>query len=194
MSSVLDVSTNKLIQHIPSPSLSSSRRVQQRQQYASRMAVDIANETINGLNVLSSSLSAPFHDITPPLPSSNSHARHQHQLQSSTQQRLHQRIYHSSQRFCRGLRGVGCDEIYDDTYYDHSSNIEYSSAAVPPRMVDAAIVSLPAEAGTADLLSVLPPHLRTIYANPKLLVAPPAVRIVVHLCVNLHNILHYFNE
>src|ERR1700687_2703697 len=64
--------------------------------------------------------------------------------------------------------------LFDQSIIDHG----YNSAVTPPRNIRADMVSLPAAAGTANLLDVLPPHLRAIYSNPSLLVQPPAVQLV----------------
>ena len=52
------------------------------------------------------------------------------------------------------------------------------SAATPAKNISASLVSLPAVAGTADMLSVLPPHLAAVYAQPQSLLLPPVVPLV----------------
>jgi hypothetical protein len=110
----------------------------------------------------------------------------QHQLQPVTINRLHDRIYNASTRFCRLKTGRGVhNEVFDDAYTSHDlrlgmldqdiNNHGYIGVA-PPRMVDAAMISLPQHAGTAQLLDVLPPHLRAVYPTP--LLQPPATKLV----------------
>ena len=103
-----------IIPHIPTPSLSASRRVQQRQPFPSHQYVSLSNQQITALNQLGASFrpssddtnascssifpssltSATADTIAPsyvkPLPSSSSH-------------RVHRVVYSSSQRYCRHL-------------------------------------------------------------------------------------------
>jgi hypothetical protein len=184
MTPLMDMAPVDMIPHIPPPSTSTSRRVQQRQQYPSRITVDLANEAITGLNKLSVSLSAPINDITSDLPPIKCQARQPHQLQPSTVHRLHSRVYHACKRF-RRLQSGDRTEVFDDSYlsndldsFDQNINDHGYSAVAPPRMIQSSIVSLPQHAGTASLLDVLPPHLRAVYSNPSLLLQPPATKLV----------------
>jgi hypothetical protein len=78
-----------------------------------------------------------------------------------------------------GEGNVAIDELdkYDYNNTSVPTDFGYSSPA-PARMIRASDVSLPVQAGTADLLSVLPPHLGLIYSTPSLLLQRPAVKLV----------------
>lgn len=80
-------------------------------------------------------------------------------------------------------------EVFGDSYYYNPTVLDsidqeiidhgYHDATIaPPRNIIAAKVSLPAVAGTANLLDVLPPHLRDVYSNPLLLRQPPCTKLV----------------
>lgn len=186
MPSPLNTPPIGMLAPIPIPPFSNSRRIQQRQRYPSRTAVDTSNEVISAINLLSASLSSPLTDMTQsPAPYKTDNPHH---LQPVTINRLHDRVYHASTRFCRLKKGRGVhNEVFDDAYTSHDlrlgmldqdiNNHGYIGVA-PPRMVDAAMISLPQQAGTAQLLDVLPPHLRAVYATPSLLLQPPATKLV----------------
>ena len=161
--------------HIPPPSTSTSRRVQQRQRFPSRLTVDLANQTLTALNQVSSILDSD--DIH------SANARQPHQLQPSTIHRCHSRVYHACARFRRHSSGDGSSPIDDSSIYNHldlinsnggPSGLTMSSA--PSRRIIADVVSLPSVAGTAELLNVLPPHLSSVYSDPTRLLQPPSTR------------------
>jgi hypothetical protein len=87
---------------------------------------------------------------------------------------------------CRRLSTVRGDRhtIDDSTIfndldkYDHNINDHGYTAPQPSLMISSEKVSLPSQAGTAELLSVLPPHLSAIYSKPESLLCPPAVPLV----------------
>jgi hypothetical protein len=164
---------------IPFPSTSRSRRVQQRQPYPAPMTVDLSNQVLTALNHMSVSLSSP--DLLADLPSI---ANARQPLQQSTISRCHDRVYHACQRFRRHSSGDGNSTIDDSSIFndldkfDHNITDHGYSSPAPARMITAAKVSLPQQAGTADLLSVLPPHLQMVYSKPSLLLRPPAVKVV----------------
>jgi hypothetical protein len=56
---------NGVIPYLPTPSLSRSRRVQQRQQYQSHRCVAMANEAISALNHLATSFVGTSDHISP---------------------------------------------------------------------------------------------------------------------------------
>jgi hypothetical protein len=166
---------------IPSPTSSSSRRVQQRQSYPARMTVDLSNQVLTALNHMSVSLSS--HKLLADLPTTDANARQP--LQQSTITRCHDRVYNACQRFRRlslcGGRNTTIDDsmIFNDLdKYDHNINDHGYTAPQPALMISSDKVSLPSQAGTADLLSVLPPHLSAIYSNPQRLLRPPVVPLV----------------
>ena len=161
--------------HIPPPSTSTSRRVQQRQQFPSRLTVDLANQTLTALNQVSSILDSD--DIH------SANARQPHQLQLSTIHRCHSRVYDACARFRRHSSGDGSSAIDDSSIYNDldlinsnggPSGLTMSSA--PSRRIIADVVSLPSVAGTAELLNVLPPHLSSVYSDPTRLLQPPSTR------------------
>ena len=130
--------------YIPSPSLSSSRRVQQRQAYPARMTVDLSNQVLTALNHMSVSLSSQEVLSDLPLPI-NANARQP--LQPSTIQRCHDRVYHACQRFRRlsGNRSPVNDttilnelDKFDPGLHDHGY-----SATKPALMISSDKVSLP---------------------------------------------------
>jgi hypothetical protein len=166
---------------IPAPTLSSSRRVQQRQRYRSHDTVNIANQTITAINQLATSFQQPV-----PSPF-NLQRTSIAPLPSATSQRIQQRIYAAADRYRRHLQSSSVDislpqnSHRSDSHHEHfhrmassfdhlthnSSDISY--ATPPPAMfIKAAAVSLPLASGTADLLSILPPHLVGTYSDPSL--------------------------
>ena len=174
-----------LLPPIPPPSSSSSRRVQARQPFRSPSVVASANQVIAAINHVAVSLSSPesLSLLTAP------YANARHQLQHPTVHRCHQRIYHAAQRFCRhdtsvssrGGRGDIDSTLNDLDAFSRDINLHGHSGYISPepfRNISASQVSLPAVAGTADLLSVLPPHLAALYSQPQSLLRPPAVSLV----------------
>ena len=159
------------------PQHSSSRRVQQRRQFPSSITSQLTNQTITALNQLSNScninpkpslslLSSP--DTIPP-------ASQRHQLQPPTIHRCHQHIYDSCAYFRRHSSGDRSSAI-DDSSILNDLSFGYSSP-VPVKTLVADKVSLPAVAGTAKLLEVLPPHLAALYSKPKQLLVPPVTSL-----------------
>ena len=184
-----------LIPPLPTPYPSTSRRVQQRLQFQSRLTVDLANQVIPALNEMAVSLSHSSSSPSSAEPSSgfiaaassilssfNANARQQ-PLQPSTIDRCHARLYEACARFrrrSRGDRSIVIDDqssLNDLDKFDHNINDHGYSSPAPARLIRAMDVSLPSQAGTADLLSVLPPHLAAIYRTPSLLLHRPAVKL-----------------
>src|SRR6185436_1157342 len=71
----------------------------------------------------------------------------------------------------------------DHTGHSNFTPVSYVPQPTSAMPIVAASVSLPAQAGTADLLSLLPPTLRAAYSSPQLLLrqeaggsTPPAAR------------------
>lgn len=165
-----------LLPLIPTPSSSSSRRIQQRQPYSARMSVALSNQVLTALNHMSVSLSSP--KLLANLPSSQ-HQANARQQQHSTISRCHDRIYHACQRFRRLSCGDRHSVIDDSTMfndldkYDHNINDHGYTAPRPALMITASKVSLPDHAGTAELLNVLPPHLQAVYSNPQCILRRP---------------------
>ena len=71
---------------------------------------------------------------------------------------------------------------FDDIDATINVNTDTYLPSAPPRMIEAAKVSLPPQAATAALLDVLPPHLRAVYSQPSLLLQPPVVKVVNKKC------------
>ena len=173
-----------LLPHIHPPSSSSSRRVQQRQPFRSPSIVASANRVITAINHCAISLSSPESLSSLPAPYSNA----RQSLQHTTVHRCHQRIYSAVSRFCRHDNKSACGsradidsslndlDSFDRDINNHGNNGYISHQ--PAQNIRSDKVSLPATAGTADLLSVLPPHLAAIYSQPHLLLRPPAVPLV----------------
>ena len=98
---------NGVIPYLPTPSLSRSRRVQQRQQYQSHCRVAMANEAISALNHLATSFIGTSDHISPftnrpvirapTMPSVKP-------LPHSSSQRVQQRVYTAAMRYCRHLQ------------------------------------------------------------------------------------------
>ena len=163
---------------LPVHSLSRSRRVQQRQRCAAA-DIALANSAITSLNAIneslhpsaplsaSSSIAAAAHEPRPNLP--------QHHQRSSTARRLASRVLASCTRYRRQLSGGACDDAAPSLEPPtvHSAPAGYLPAdATPALHIRAARVSLPAAAGTAELLDVLPPALAATYASPDRLLRP----------------------
>src|SRR3569833_2255716 len=156
----------------PIPSHSSSRRVQQRRHYSSLSTIALANSAIISLNQLSNSCNINPHL----LPSS---ASHRHQLQPPTIHRCHRHVDDSCDHFRRfgssdSLSGDVSSDIDDKLI--HNDSFGYSST-VAVRTIVADSVSLQKEAGTANLLDVLPPHLVSLFSKPNQLLVPPATAL-----------------
>lgn len=180
------VSSTDLFPLIPLPTSSTSRRVQQRQQYPARTVVDLSNQVLTSLNMLSCILSSSDLLTDNPYSLTNSNARHQHQLQPATIKRCHQRVYYACHRFRRGSIVSGDpSQCFDDSSllndldkFDHNINDHGYSVPSPALTILSSKVSLPQHAGTSDLMSVLPPHLQVVYSKPQLLLHPPCVKLV----------------
>jgi hypothetical protein len=156
---------------LPYRTTSRSRRLQQRQ-HRTTAVTKLANLAIDSLNTLSVSFAG--HRLLPS--SSNERIR----------TRLLSRIYRACQRFV----GRQAPALSDDTSSTITSlKPEYSYAipvhsAVP---IVASKVSLPAAAGTARLLDLLPPHIAQLYSNPNLVLRDLPARCKVRpraLCVD----------
>lgn len=107
-----------------------------------------------------------------------------HSLQSDTIFRCHKRIYDACHRFRRSSPRDGsgdCDlSVIDDSSIFNDLSLPHlgiSSTTTPIRTINASKVSLPAIAGTANLLDILPPHLANLYSQPSKMISPPAVKL-----------------
>lgn len=145
---------------LPHGTSSRSRRLQLRLHRATA-AHKLANLCVQSLNALSTSFSP--HQ----LPSSSHHER--------IRTRLLSRILSASRRFVgRQESASSSSDGTDSTQF--LPDIGYSKpfhSAVP---IVASKVSLPAAAGTARLLELLPPHLAQQYSSPELLLRPTPAR------------------
>ena len=122
-----DNSCNGIIPLISQPSLSHSRRIQQRQTFPSHTIVNLANDTIKSINSLASSFSdgvtscnlLPLsHQLnTAPLHRTMPNIKH---LPQSSSHRVHQRVYSACQRYSRHLN-------------DHYSSIGNSNGSLTTR-------------------------------------------------------------
>ncbi len=149
-----------------------SRRVQQRRHYSSSTSIALANNAILSLNQLSNSCNINHYSSSP--------ASHRHQLQPPTIHRCHRHVYDSCDHFRRfdssSVSSSGDVSFDIDDQRILNDSFGYSSA-VAVRTIVADSVSLPKEAGTANLLDVLPPHLVSLYSKPKQLLVPPATSL-----------------
>ena len=159
-----------LIPHLPYPSRSSSRRIQQRQQFPSADTVTLANHTITALTQVSSSYSNHLFGLS----SVTNAPATATPLSSSTSNRLGHRIYSACDRYRRqllcGIRTTNDDPSVNINlsldHHEHSSlfpSIDYATPVIA-RTIKAELVSLPAVAGTAELSATLPPHLSSFSA------------------------------
>ena len=166
-----------------------SRRVVLRHQFNSDTA-DLGNQTIASLNHLYSyRFRLPAYSYSrshlftsevrndtssPPLPTAN----------RAISQRLLSHVYTAASRFRRELRRHSCEHgdmvtapsltsavERDNTHtlYGSENLYQQTTTAIP---ILASKVSLPTEAGTADLLSILPKDLATLYSNHSKLLRP----------------------
>ena len=172
----------------PTHSASTSRRVQQRHRHAAA-DVSLANQTIAALNSLNqsffsahshssssfaSSLAAAANSLPPNLPQPHQPATDPRQ--SASARRLALRVLNSCTRYRRQLQcgGASGDPAQPLESLLHAAPAGYSLAdATPALHLRAARVSLPAAAGTAELIDVLPPALAATYASPDRLFRPP---------------------
>jgi hypothetical protein len=181
---------NMLLPPLPSPTESSSRRVQQRQRYRSRRGVAVANSIISGLNDLSVSLNKrdTLHSHCPSYVHPEHFATARQPLQPSTIRRCHTRVYEAALRFSRdspttnvvrsGGRATAAPindsidvvSLLDDLNKYDPQLLErgYYSESCPARVIRADLLSLPevGSARTVKLLDILPPHLAAIYSTP----------------------------
>lgn len=148
----------------PPTSRKPSRRLQQR--YRRALAVtQLANKIIISINTLSTSFShCPSSFVSTSV--------------SRTRIRLLSHIYHSARLFvCRQDPSLGLSDGVHVIPPDQWNLVfDYSNPAPSPLPIVADRVSLPSVAGTARLLELLPPHLSSQYANPKLMLRPVAKR------------------
>lgn len=111
-------------------------------------------------------------------------------MQLPTALRCVARIYHLCDDYRRRLDGVVDAAIdvsddfinrvahhlrtdFDPKLTDIKTGQGYLSST-PSLFISAKLVSLPSQAGTADLLAVLPPHLASLYSDPTNLLLPPS--------------------
>lgn len=148
---------------IPPPHLprSSSRRLWQRYRFAAA-TTKLANGVVRSVNSLSSSFTAKAEYLACQQASNHSTKRHQ---------RLTHQIYAAAARFVRrrGAPVPVSDDFLDiDAFACQSpspSSLPYESNR-PVLPIVASRVSLPSQAGTSDLLSLLPPHIANYYRYP----------------------------
>lgn len=176
---------------------STSRRVQQERNRSrlNPVTAALANEAIGAINAMSNSFPSTALTALPssllsslalgrppgrPTPFNKLHPCVK-PLQHSSSQRAVTHVYDACDRFRRGGSGgdglLGAPSLlpsFDpDHLVQHSSTFSYTSAT-PARSIVAAAVSLPSQAGTADLFSILPSHIASTYASPAALLRPPA--------------------
>ena len=190
-----------MIPHLPMPSLSRSRRVQQRQWFPSRTNVDLANQSITALNQLANSYPSQrdHQHRHRPLTSSTYAPSYAKQLPPSVAHRLQQRVYTAAARYSRSINNGtitnnGGTKSGDRNISDSSSSLLSSSADLsfsnidrlsshisamnhytsppPAKLIIAANVSLPQVAGTAKLLDIVPAAIAATYADPSSLHRP----------------------
>jgi len=135
------------------------------------MVVNTANAAVDSLNTLYSSFA--LNPVTDSL--THSHAQSSESFVYAAQQRAHNHLYSLSSRHVSAVRrvtstllDVNCqsDGHFISTHRLGSDNLSYLNAAratVVPLI--AARVSLPSEAGSVDLLSLLPPELTPTYGE-----------------------------
>lgn len=141
---------------------SRSRRVQQR--YArTRTATIVANRCVSALNSLHVSFAHSSSAF-----SSSSFASDN--LYSGTRQRLLDNIFNLSNDFVR--RQAASAPSDDDGVYPPSQFHYHQGSFTPIVPLEADLISLPSDAGTASLLDLLPPHLSAIYNDPQQLLLP----------------------
>ena len=179
-----------VIPHLPLPSSSRSRRVQQRQWFPSRTTVDLANQSITALNHLANSFPAQgdHRHRHYPLTSSAHAPSYVKPLPSSTSHRLQQRVYTAAARYSRSINNGTINggttsgdrhisdsrlsSISSDSFESidrlslHSSAMNSYTSPPPARLIVAANVSLPQVAGTANLLDIVPAALAATYTQP----------------------------
>ena len=168
----------------PYPPSSRSRRLHQRHHRAVRL-IELANSCICALNKLYMSLSSAI--------SSNSSSSSSQP--TAPQRRLHAHIVAQVSNYlaCRPS-AVSLQDAVDERGGDHPAaailwqlaratralddstvpaHMGYLPSPTTARPLVASQVSLPDEAGTADLLALLPPELRASYADAPALLRPP---------------------
>lgn len=123
----------------------------------------MANKCFSSLNLLSTSFGA------------RSFIHHSTSVFSPerTRHRLSTHVLDACRRFV-GRHNVCDDSVFPNMEFPHG--FSYANAAHSAVPLAAPRVSLPSEAGTADLLDLLPPHLSTLYATPELLLRSSPAR------------------
>lgn len=149
---------------MPRPSSSRSRRLQQRARRAAA-ATSLANDAIQALNTLHSSMSSSKHTQTrnPTLDSCNSIPFSKPQLRAVAH------VQACAQRYVSRLDAASVASSRDDLFSVRgtsdlfSAPYAFTTDAVP---LAADRVALPAEPGSCNLLDVLPPDLASAYSSP----------------------------
>lgn len=158
---------------LPPSSMSHSRRVIRRQHFVAD-ATNLANRTINALNTLNVSFSSSL--IPPSSINSFSFSSCQaRQIISSSQTRMLAHVYRCATRYlrCHGSSSMSVDSFpLSLSKYSYDSSFSYSSMQASVLPIQADRVSLPSSVGSADLLSLLPPELRTMYSSPAHMLRP----------------------
>jgi hypothetical protein len=167
----------------PRPPASRSRRLQQRYHRTARLT-PLANDCISALNKLFISLSTNSSNSSSPSFGP-----------TSSQRRLQSHIVAQAAHYlaCRPS-AVNLNSAEDERGGDHPAAailwqlaramresddstvlapLGYLPSPTTARPLVASKVSLPAEAGTADLMALLPPELRSAYADAPALLRPP---------------------
>jgi hypothetical protein len=156
---------------MPLRSHSHSRRVISRYNTAMNSTI-LANRTIHSLNHLHTSFTTTNTDSSHL--SFSSQARN---LPSSSQQRLQSHVYRCVSRYIRRQHADNNEmnppiTMSSSDDHCHYSEFPYSYASLKSSAlrIISDKVSLPSLPGTANLLSLLPPALRTHYSSP---LSPP---------------------
>ena len=117
-----------VIPHLPIPSSSRSRRVQQRQWFPSHNTVNLANQTITALNQLANSYPSQrdHQHRRHPLTDSTYAPSYVKQLPNATAHRLQQRVYSAAARYSRSINNNN-GTINSGTHKSGDRNISDSS-------------------------------------------------------------------
>jgi hypothetical protein len=162
----------------PQPPQSRSRRVRAR--FNRALATNLAaNRVMSSLNHLNTSYSSSY---SPTTASSTSAARTR--TPTLTQSRVIAHVYQSCKRFSRrspvptgALVGEAISDSLSELFDQQTPTpLSYTSASNPALPIIASKVSLPDQAGTANLLDLLPTELVEVYSDPSKCLRPPQDR------------------
>jgi len=153
---------------LPLISVPSHSRQRRRNRSTSRRATlvvrctQLANTIIYSLNILACSYASSFYSfpcVSVPLMATEGY--------SAATMRLIGHVYQRARSFtCYQSGGDSCDHFstdYSDSSFINAGDFPYQRSTATPIVADQ--VSLPAVAGTVDLLAVLPPDVAAVYAS-----------------------------